>query len=99
MTTNFYKTLYYLIIFLTFMAMDALGQASTTVSGKVTKASTGEALIGVNILVKGKIIGTITDLDGTFKLQINEAPPHTLVFSSVGYEKKESPLPRPQHRI
>lgn len=65
---------------------------TTNISGKVTDASSGEALVGVNILVKGKVIGTITVSDGTFQLTISEPPPHTLVFSSVGYEKKEIPV-------
>ena len=59
----------------------------TTVSGNVTDGN--EALIGVNILVKGKVIGTISDKDGNFSLNVNSAPPLTLVFSIVGYESQE----------
>ena len=62
---------------------------STTVGGKVLDAGTDEPLIGVNILVKGKVIGTVTDTDGAFSLTVNDAPPFTLVVSSVGYGAQE----------
>ncbi|MDF9795166.1 iron complex outermembrane receptor protein [Catalinimonas alkaloidigena] len=64
-------------------------QSSTSVSGKVLDEASNAPLIGVNILVKGKVIGTITDTDGNFELTINDSPPLTLVVSSVGYQPKE----------
>ncbi|MBW3468450.1 TonB-dependent receptor [Arthrospiribacter ruber] len=66
----------------------ALAQ-TTTISGTVTEEGTGETLIGVNILVKGKVIGTVTDLRGNFSLRVNQAPPLTLVFSMIGFGSKE----------
>lgn len=63
--------------------------AQTTISGTVTDAGTKETLVGVNIIVKGKVIGTITDLSGKFTLNVNQAPPFTLVFSMVGFNSKE----------
>ncbi|NVO21100.1 MAG: carboxypeptidase-like regulatory domain-containing protein [Bacteroidetes bacterium] len=51
--------------------------------GKVTDASTGESLIGVNI-VYGKGLGVITDIDGNFKLEIPYGS-YTLTVSYVGY--------------
>ena len=39
-------------------------QQEVKISGKVTTAATGESLPGVNVLEKGTINGTITDLDG-----------------------------------
>lgn len=62
---------------------------STTVSGTVSDANSGDPLIGVNILVKGRVTGTITDTQGNFSLQINENPPFILVVSSVGYQTQE----------
>ncbi|MFN5331315.1 MAG: carboxypeptidase-like regulatory domain-containing protein [Bacteroidota bacterium] len=67
----------------------SLALAQTTISGTVTDAETKETLVGVNIIVKGKVIGTITDLSGKFTLNVNQAPPFTLVFSMVGYSSKE----------
>lgn len=64
-------------------------QSSVTLSGQVTDVDDGEPLIGVNILVKDKVIGTVTDGDGTFSFTVNESLPLTLVVSSVGYGRKE----------
>ncbi len=63
--------------------------AQTTITGTVIDAETQETLVGVNILVKGKVIGTISDLDGNFTLNVNQEPPFTLVFSMVGYKSEE----------
>lgn len=61
----------------------------TKIMGKVTDNETGEALIGVNIVLKGQSTGTITDLDGTYSLNIDSAPPFTLVFSYTGFTTQE----------
>lgn len=63
--------------------------SQTTVGGKVVEASTDNPLIGVSIQVKGKVIGTITDANGTFSLLTTSVPPFTLVISSVGFETQE----------
>ena len=63
--------------------------AQTSISGTVTDAENGEPLIGVNILVKGTVLGTITDVEGNFNLKVNSNPPITLVVSSVGYSRQE----------
>ncbi len=47
----------------------------------------GEPLIGVSILVKGTMLGTVTDLEGNFS--IDAAKQTTLVFNYIGYELKE----------
>ncbi len=73
--------------FISFSQLNA--QSTTSISGKVTESETNEALIGVNILVKGKVIGTITDLNGDFNLTINQPPPLTLVFSMIGFASQE----------
>src|SRR5690349_8967257 len=62
--------------------------AQTNISGTV-KDATGETLAGVNIQVKGLVVGTISDTRGNFNLTVNEAPPFTLVFSFMGYTTQE----------
>lgn len=62
--------------------------AQTNISGTVTDA-TGETLAGVNIQVKGRVIGTISDTRGNFSLTVNQAPPFDLVFSFMGYTTQE----------
>jgi len=64
--------------------------AQSNVTGKVIDAG-GEALIGVNVSVDGKNIGTITDVDGSYSLYVNN-PNATLIFSYVGYASQEVAL-------
>lgn len=59
---------------------------SVNVSGKVTDAS-GEPIPGVNVVVKGKNLGTATDFDGNYSLRVNMND--VLVFSSIGYQNVE----------
>lgn len=47
-----------------------------------------QPLVGVSIQIKGSTIGTSTDIDGNFTLPANSSQP-TLVFSYVGFERKE----------
>ena len=62
--------------------------APRTVSGTVTDAATGEPLIGATVQVKGVTIGTTTDLNGMFSINL-PANRKTLLFSYVGYEAQE----------
>ena len=58
------------------------------VSGKVTSSEDDEGLPGVNVIVKGTSQGTVTDVEGNYK--INAPSDQTiLVFSSVGYVAQE----------
>lgn len=61
-----------------------------TVSGKVTAAGEGE-LPGVNVLVKGTTTGTVTDLDGNYRVTVPEGY-DILVFSSIGYTNQEATI-------
>lgn len=56
------------------------------VTGKVT--SSGESVIGATVQVKGKITGTITDIDGNYRLTLENSK-ETLVFSFIDYQSKE----------
>jgi len=58
-----------------------------TVTGKVTSPN-GESLPGVNVVVKGTTIGTTTDLEGSYELDI-PSPNEILVFSFVGFQTQE----------
>ena len=62
-----------------------------TITGTVTSAEDGGELPGVNVLVKGTSIGTITDIEGTYRLSAPDDAT-TLVFSFVGYVAKEVPI-------
>jgi len=58
-----------------------------TVSGKVVDAKTHETIIGASIKVKGTPAGTVTDLNGNFK--IATASDATLQISYIGYISRE----------
>ncbi|MBC6409879.1 MAG: SusC/RagA family TonB-linked outer membrane protein [Ekhidna sp.] len=60
--------------------------AQRTVSGKITD-DTGDPLPGVNVVIKGTTTGIQTDLDGNYRLSVDDGA--TLVFSYVGFETQE----------
>ncbi len=60
--------------------------AQTTLRGEVFDESTGEPLIGANVVIQGTTTGTITDFDGQYTLKTDLAAPYTLQISYTGYE-------------
>ena len=61
-------------------------QQDKNISGKVVDQN-GEPVIGVNVVEKGTTNGVISDLEGSFSL--NVASNATLVFSYIGYKSQE----------
>ncbi|CAG5001039.1 TonB-dependent receptor P3 [Dyadobacter sp. CECT 9275] len=61
--------------------------ADMLIKGTVTDA-TGEGLPGVNVLVKGTAIGTNTDVNGKYEINVPAAE-SVLIFSSIGFQKQE----------
>lgn len=57
------------------------------VTGKVTDEE-GNSLPGVNIVIKGTITGTISDMDGNYSVEV-EDPDAVLVFSFIGFRSQE----------
>lgn len=55
----------------------------------VVKDNTGAALPGVNIIEKGTRNGTSSDINGAYKISVEDGA--TLVFSYVGYSNVEKP--------
>ena len=65
----------------------SVSQQSQTVKGVVVDKSTGEPIIGANVVVKGTTNGVITDFDGNYTL---DAPVGSiLVISYIGYQSIE----------
>ncbi len=70
------------------LAFSTLLQAQQiSVSGVVKDASTGEPVIGANIVEKGTTNGTITNFDGEFSLNVQSNG--TLLIKYVGYKDVE----------
>lgn len=63
-----------------------VGTAQTTVTGAVTNAA-GETIAFVNVTEKGTQNGTITTINGTYAITVNNGA--NLLFSFVGYVSKE----------
>lgn len=61
-----------------------------TVTGRIVSSSDGIGLPGVNVIVKGTRIGTVTNLDGYYS--INCPSNATLVFSFIGFATEEVPV-------
>lgn len=69
-------------------AADLSSLQQNTVKGTVKDATTGEALIGVTVMVKGTTTGALTDINGKFTVPVTSAQA-TLVFSFIGYSAQE----------
>ena len=70
------------------MVPTLLNAQETRVTGQVTAEETGQPLAGVQIVVKGTTVGTLSDGSGNFALRI-PAGSNTLVFSYLGYRTVE----------
>ena len=59
--------------------------AQTVVTGTVTDSKDGQPIPGANVKVEGKALGTTTDFDGKYTLQVSQPIPFKIVFSNLGY--------------
>lgn len=85
-------TSYYLFIVLAFLLATAGLQAQNTViRGIVTDAATGEPMPYTNVYVEGKFIGTMTDDNGHYELNVNKRA-DTLAASALGYKILKKPI-------
>jgi len=66
-------------------------QTTYLLSGEVVDKQSGEPLPGVNLIIKGKVIGTVTDEEGRFELNLPNEP-STLKVSYIGYVSQEIEL-------
>ena len=76
---------------LAFMAVMLLGSvySQSQVSGSVSDNQNMTGIPGVNVVIEGTNIGTVTDFDGNFVLNTSQAPPFNLVISYVGYSAQK----------
>lgn len=73
-----------LLLLLSVLLIPAHALAQVQVTGKVTDAATGDPLPGVAVTVEGTTIGTQTDLEGNYEINVPSAQ-STLVFRFLGY--------------
>lgn len=63
--------------------------AQNVILGEIRDGQSGEGLISATVVIKGTTEGTVTDFDGTFRLETDQAFPLTLVATYVGYLGQE----------
>lgn len=79
-----------LLVLFTFVFFSQASAADfIEITGRIVDKETQEPLAGVNIQIKGTISGTVTDIEGNFKLKTNQKPPFILVVNVVGYKSQE----------
>ena len=66
-------------------------QVPQEVQGTVTDAETGSPLPGVNVVVKGTTVGTVTNPEGQYELEMPSTDA-VLLFSYIGYIAQETPV-------
>ncbi|GET29026.1 TonB-dependent receptor plug domain-containing protein [Prolixibacter sp. SD074] len=79
-----------LVLLLAFSAFGLLSLMAQTkvITGTVTSADDGSSIPGVSVSVQGTTLGTITDIDGKYRISVPQNAT-TLVFSFVGMETQE----------
>ncbi|HAH24502.1 MAG TPA: hypothetical protein DCL77_12250, partial [Prolixibacteraceae bacterium] len=82
-----------LLLLFVLLSTTGLLLAQTALEGTVVDNKTGETLVGVTVMIKGTAQGTVTDIDGHYRLKSNLLnPTSVIVFSSIGYTKVEEVL-------
>ncbi|GAC1304426.1 MAG: TonB-dependent receptor [Mucilaginibacter sp.] len=71
---------------------------NSVVTGKVTDSKDGSPLTGVSIVAKGTSAGTVTDVNGAFRLSVPSSS-STLVLTYIGYDRKEVAITGPNLNI
>jgi len=89
LTSSFQRKKFLTLLLFAFITSSLFAQ-NVGISG-VVKDETGETIIGASIQEKNTGNGTITDMDGNFKLNVSSGNA-TLIISYVGYTAQEVPL-------
>lgn len=90
------KRLTYLLLCL-MLGIGVASAQTTKVTGSVISAEDSEPIIGASIVVKGTTIGTVTDFNGAFSLDVPSSA-KTLVFSFLGMKSQELAI-KPSLRV
>lgn len=79
-----------ILTYLTLIATAVTAWSQAVLTGTVTDAATAEPLIGAQVVVNsGKGSGTVTDIEGNFRLETSESLPLTLEVEFIGYRTQE----------
>ena len=79
-----------MVLFTAMLSYNAVAQ-QTTITGTVTDANDETGLPGVNIVIPGTTVGTTTDFDGNYSLNVS-SDADSLRFSFIGYITQVVPI-------
>ncbi len=75
------------LLLLFIIILKSLAIAQITITGTVISSDDNLGLPGAAVIIKGTTTGTMTDIDGKYKINVNKGA--TLVFSFVGMKPQE----------
>lgn len=82
------KRPFFILFFIFFVVGGSFSQTTGTISGYVTDAKTGEALIGATVKVLETDLGAATDIDGFYTIKNVPTQALSVEASYVGYESR-----------
>ncbi|WP_233378672.1 SusC/RagA family TonB-linked outer membrane protein [Maribellus sp. CM-23] len=85
MKKRIYQVGFLLILFMCVFSQYSIAQ--TMVKGSVSEAN-GDPLIGASVTIKGKLTGTVTDINGNYSISVENSDA-ILVFSFIGFTTRE----------
>lgn len=97
LSMSFLNKMVLLAVILSLSGLAAAQNNTGSVSGTIVADATGDALIGVSVVVEGTNQGTITDFNGRFSLQAVNG--QTLRISYIGYKTQEVVISSPRMEI
>ena len=80
------RILLFIVVFM--FTVSGYVMAQRTVTGSVTAEEDGSPVPGVNVIVKGTSVGTVTDIDGNYQIAVPDGE-RILVFSFIGLVTEE----------
>lgn len=88
-----------LFVSLAVMAIQLLFAQDFTVRGKVFAEESNEPLIGVTIMQEGTNNGVITDVDGSYSIEIKGVAKATLAYSYIGMQSQQHVVTPQTHKL
>lgn len=77
-----------ILVILLLIALSSSGYSQRVIKGKVTASDSNGGLPGANVTIKGKNKGVVTDINGSYSLDVSPDD-KIILFSFVGYEEQE----------
>ena len=88
-----------MFVSLAVMAIQSLFAQNFSVKGTVFDGETNEPLIGVTIMQEGTNNGVITDIDGSYSIEIKGVAKATLVYSYIGMQSQQHVVTPQTHKL